>query len=169
MRCADVRPELEAYVDGELDQGRAALLKRHIAGCEGCRAELSRLRALVAALETWPLADEPAWLTARAMARLRSRPARPRFQIHWSDLMVSLAGAGATFVTALAWRYFAASDPVRLHQVQMYLWLETPRLVQRVTWTGVLGWGLALIGGTLLAVLAFLLWDSTVGKQSALL
>ena len=64
MRCFDVQMELEAYVDGELSPERTALLERHIAGCESCQAELDRLQAVVAALETWPLVSEPASLTA---------------------------------------------------------------------------------------------------------
>jgi len=74
MRCFKVRAELETYADGELSPERSALLERHLAGCEGCRAELARLQAVVAALETWPLVAEPAQLAERVMARLRPRP-----------------------------------------------------------------------------------------------
>jgi len=74
MRCFDVQAELETYIDGELSPERTALLEGHLVDCEGCRAELARLQAVVAALETWPLVAEPAQLTARVMARLRPRP-----------------------------------------------------------------------------------------------
>nr|MBC8249528.1 zf-HC2 domain-containing protein [Anaerolineales bacterium] len=71
MRCLDVQLELEAYVDGELSPQRTALLERHLAGCDDCRAELACLQAAVAALETRPLGGGPALLTARVRARGR--------------------------------------------------------------------------------------------------
>ncbi|MEJ2559536.1 MAG: zf-HC2 domain-containing protein [Anaerolineae bacterium] len=101
MRCLDVQAELEAYADGELGLERSALLETHLASCRACQAELARLQAVAAALETWPLVMEPAQFTAQVMARVRPRPAQPRFRLRWSDLLVSLVGAGLAVAAIL--------------------------------------------------------------------
>ena len=85
MCCLDKQMELQAYVDGDLKPEQTALLEAHLAGCDDCRADLARLQAVVAALETWPLVDEPAETAARVMARVRPRSTPPRFRLHWRD------------------------------------------------------------------------------------
>ncbi|NIO67475.1 MAG: hypothetical protein GTN71_00040 [Anaerolineae bacterium] len=175
MRCFDVQVELETYVDGELSPERTALLERHLAGCEGCRAELARVRAVVAALETWPLVAEPAQLTARVMAQVRPRPVLPAFRIQWSDLAISLAGASLVFVAALLWRYLAATDLASLYRMQMSLRLEMLRLeglllvTQCLARTGAAIWGLVLVGIVLVTALPLAVWDLAVGRREALL
>lgn len=164
MRCFDVQVELEAYVDGELSPERLALLERHLTGCEGCQAELAYLQEVVAALETWPLVAEPAQLTARVMARVRPRPVLPGFRIRWSDLAISLTGAGLTFAAALLWRYLARTSQVSLYCTQMYLRLETLRLevlflTQCLARTGATTWGLMLVGIVLVTALTFAVWE----------
>ncbi|MDY6878043.1 MAG: zf-HC2 domain-containing protein [Chloroflexota bacterium] len=187
MRCLDVQMQLQAYVDGELSPKRVTLLEQHLAGCDGCRAELARLQAVVVALETWPLVDEPDQLTARVMARVRPRPvmspsaalrtgvarteshrgiepsALPAFRLRWSDLAISLAGAGLTFAIMLAWRYLASTSLARLYRAQVVLRLGMLRLemlllIQRLTMSGAVTWGLVLAGVTLVTLLAFAVW-----------
>jgi anti-sigma factor RsiW len=197
MRCFEVQGELEAYVDGELSRERTALLEQHLASCEGCRAELARLRAVVAALESWPLVAEPAELTARVMAQVRLRPGvgpsaalpstmlgtgrtgaggspvLPGFRIHWSDLAISLAGASLVFAATLLWRYLTSTDLAYLYRTQMYLRLEMLRLEvlllrQCLARTSVATWGLALVGVALAAALALVMGDLAVGRREAL-
>jgi anti-sigma factor RsiW len=173
MRCLDVQIELEAYADGELSPERAALLERHLVGCDACQAELARLQAVVAALETWPLVTEPAQLTARVMARARPRPALPGFRLHWSDFAISLAGAGLVFATTLLWRYLAPTGLVYLHSAQMYLRLELLRLevlvlTQYLARIGAVTWGLLLMGVTLVTVLSLAVWDLAVWEREVL-
>jgi anti-sigma-K factor RskA len=63
------RDELAAYLLGALEPAEAAELERHLAGCEECRAELSRLRPAVQALpETVERVKPPAKLRASIMA-----------------------------------------------------------------------------------------------------
>lgn len=171
MRCLDVQLELEAYVDGELSPEQAALLEQHVANCAGCRMALARLRAVTAALETWPLAAEPAQLTARVMGRVRAHPAAqahpaaPRFRIYWSDLAISLVGAGLVAAIALAGYHLAPAGLAYLHHMQVILRIEMLRLeasllVQRLITTGTVTWGLlSLAGVTLIVALALALWD----------
>lgn len=189
MRCFHVQLELEAYVDRELSPGQAALLEQHLAGCEDCRAELARLQEVVAALETWPLVTEPVGLTAQVMTRVRSRPvmslsamsgavagrplALPSFRIHWSDLAISLAGAGLVFAAALICRYLNSTDLAHLYRLQMYLRLEMLRLevlllTQRLLRTDPMAWGLMLMGVVLVVALCLTVWDLGVWKRKAL-
>jgi hypothetical protein len=190
MRCFDVQVELETYVDGELSRERTALLERHLAGCESCQAELVRLQAVVAALETWPLVSEPASLTARVMARVRQRPGvspsatlragasgspvLPGFRIHWSDLAISLAGASLVFAAALFWRYLTSTDLAYLYRIQMYLRLEMVQLEvalllrQCLAKTSAATWGLTLVAVALVTALALVMWDLAVWRREAL-
>jgi predicted anti-sigma-YlaC factor YlaD len=166
MRCFDVQVELEAYVDGELSPERRALLEGHLAGCEGCRAELARLEAVVAALETWPLVAEPAQFTEGVMARVRSPSALPGFRIQWSDLAISLAGASLVFAAALLWRYLTLAGLAYLYRIQMYLRLEMLRLrvlllTQCPARTSTATWGLVLVGVALVTALSLAVWDRT--------
>jgi hypothetical protein len=198
MRCFDVQVGLEAYVDGELSPERTALLERHLAGCEGCRAELPRLQAVVAALESWPPVIEPAQLTARVMAQVRQRPvvsaaypelvlskveghgrrveplALPGFRIHWSDLAISLAGASLVFAAALLWRYLTSTNLAYLYRTHIYLRLEMLRLEMALLLTRCLArtstatWGLVLAGVALVIALTFAVWDLAVWRREAL-
>jgi hypothetical protein len=37
MKCPDVRPQLTAYLDGELDADRGSAVRGHLRGCSACR------------------------------------------------------------------------------------------------------------------------------------
>jgi anti-sigma factor RsiW len=39
MRCQDAKPLVPSYLDGELSEAQAAPLRRHLLGCQPCRAE----------------------------------------------------------------------------------------------------------------------------------
>jgi anti-sigma factor RsiW len=45
MRCYRARRIFSAYLDGELDPRRRESLESHLAGCEGCDAELAKMKA----------------------------------------------------------------------------------------------------------------------------
>ena len=47
MDCEKTRENLDAYLDGELDEREKAAVEEHLAACTGCAAELERLRRLV--------------------------------------------------------------------------------------------------------------------------
>jgi anti-sigma factor RsiW len=49
MRCYRARRSLSAYLDDEVDPSQRGSLESHLADCEGCSAELRRLR------EQWDL------------------------------------------------------------------------------------------------------------------
>jgi len=68
--CQWVRSVLAAYLDGELKPSTAEAVRRHLARCEACRAQMRLLQ------ESWQLLDEvtrtpvPPDFTERMMARV---------------------------------------------------------------------------------------------------
>jgi anti-sigma factor (TIGR02949 family) len=79
MKCEAARPQLEAYLDGELDRAAGDELEAHLATCVACRAELASLEHLRGALRSLPGHRAPPELRARLIASdlpaLQSRPA----------------------------------------------------------------------------------------------
>jgi anti-sigma factor RsiW len=170
MRCVDVRTKLQAYLDGELSPEESVLVGEHLDGCEPCRAEMARLAAVAEALETWPLVEEPAGLTARVMAQVRRRPALPPFRLHWSDLAIGLAGGGAVFAALILWRYLIPAGQSFLYYPDLYLRLEMLRLellllVPRLIRAGVFPWGLLVVGVALALVLIPLVWSPVTWRK----
>jgi hypothetical protein len=110
MHCLDAHAQLQQYVDGLLGPTQMERLDTHLAKCDSCRAGLARLQTVEQALESWPIVFEPADLTVRVMAQVKSHPRTHPFHLRWTDLMLGVAGAGvmaamAMGVTALwLWR-----------------------------------------------------------------
>ncbi len=50
MRCKEIAEWMSEYIDGHLDDGRIALIERHLAQCESCRMDLAQLRLTVSLL-----------------------------------------------------------------------------------------------------------------------
>lgn len=50
MNCEQVRENLAAFIDGELDESQVAEVQAHLEGCAGCREELEALRLTARAL-----------------------------------------------------------------------------------------------------------------------
>ncbi len=85
MSCTQITNQLPLYYYGELDQDEEEKLESHLAGCDACRAELSRFRAFGQALLT---AEAPAPDRLLNQCRvdltrsLRNEQARPH---SWTD------------------------------------------------------------------------------------
>src|SRR5262245_36738188 len=100
---------LSPYLDDELDQGAAARLERHLAGCAACRTQSENMRFAAGLVANLPLSEaEPAmtphWLTPEGAAQ---PPRQPR------KLVVVLAPVAALLVIAAAtvWYFIlGASD-----------------------------------------------------------
>lgn len=107
MWCLQVRNQLSAYVDGELNAQRAEAVEVHLSQCEACSREhetFGSVRRLTAAI---PLEELPTGLHAGIMARLADemaasarafRPAR-RTPSPWA--LIGLAGAAAAAVVVI--------------------------------------------------------------------
>jgi anti-sigma factor RsiW len=76
--CADKELQLNAWLDGELDAANALALETHVEECDGCRAELRRLRELRTRLaEPGTRFSAPPQLHARIRAALDAAADRP--------------------------------------------------------------------------------------------
>jgi hypothetical protein len=74
MKCAEVHPNLPAFVLGGLEPEEAAEVRRHLASCPSCRNELRELEKVNNALEAAPpsLADPPTYLKGEILSRVRT-------------------------------------------------------------------------------------------------
>jgi anti-sigma factor RsiW len=93
--------ELIAYREGVADQ-RAAI-SRHLAACEECRAELERIEAVLAALDSLPVPDPGADYGRRVWqqiaSRLREKPER-WWQMWLEPRRLAAFGAVAALILA---------------------------------------------------------------------
>jgi anti-sigma factor RsiW len=107
--CQWVRGVLVAYLDGELKSSTAEAVRRHLEGCESCRAHARLLRESWGLLDEVPPAPVTTGFTERMMARIveekdlsalasRLRPDRLRRQVVASVLGVA---AGLVFGVAV--------------------------------------------------------------------
>lgn len=61
MLCEDAGPRLIDFADGGLDDETATDLRRHLADCPECRAELDTIRRWRGLATSWRDADAPRW------------------------------------------------------------------------------------------------------------
>lgn len=59
MNCEQIQAELDAFLDGEVEEGVSAEINRHVAGCPGCRRLLESHRAAALAVKGLPRAAAP--------------------------------------------------------------------------------------------------------------
>jgi anti-sigma factor RsiW len=92
-------PQLNEYLDGELDAPGRAAVDSHLAACRGCRLALSDLQAVASLLADLP--DEPLRrdLTPSVLANLP----QPRLALGWKLVLAAQAG----FVVGIALLLFS--------------------------------------------------------------
>jgi predicted anti-sigma-YlaC factor YlaD len=84
MECQTAKEQLSAWLDQELDAGAEALLAAHVEGCEACRRDWRKLRALDAALSNLA-APVPVGLAEKVAAQVR----RPRRRQGWQSVALA--------------------------------------------------------------------------------
>jgi anti-sigma factor RsiW len=67
MRCAQVGPLVERYVDGVLDQLSASRVRAHAVTCDRCRARIDAARSLEGFLSVPPAVHAPRGFASRVM------------------------------------------------------------------------------------------------------
>jgi anti-sigma-K factor RskA len=73
MKCAEIHPNLPAFVLGGLESEEDAEVRRHLASCSDCRRELEELRKVNRALEAAPPpADPPSHLKDEILSQVRT-------------------------------------------------------------------------------------------------
>jgi hypothetical protein len=71
MECEDIRTQLKAFVDKDLEDPERAVVCEHLDGCRDCSRAARQLGKLAGALQAWKAADLPAGLYERLQAGLR--------------------------------------------------------------------------------------------------
>lgn len=71
MNCMDVREDLVAYLDDELDARQAALIREHLAECSECRTLSDQHRQVWQLLDHYPPVATPTGFLDRILARVR--------------------------------------------------------------------------------------------------
>jgi anti-sigma factor RsiW len=84
MDCQEVRGQLTAWLDAELDEAAEGALTAHMEGCEACRREWQKLTALEAALGHLA-APVPPGLAEKVLARIRP----PRRRQWWQSMALA--------------------------------------------------------------------------------
>jgi anti-sigma factor (TIGR02949 family) len=108
MRCDEVAPRLDAYLDGEVGETERASLRDHLDGCPDCGPEAAALEQLRADIRRFaPVHRAPEALRSRIRFALRreaaaSTPAAaraPGWLAYAASLLLAVAlGSGGTFV-----------------------------------------------------------------------
>ena len=67
MRCAQVEPLVERYVDGVLQEAQASQVRAHAATCARCRARIETARSVAGILAAQPAIHAPRGFASRVM------------------------------------------------------------------------------------------------------
>ena len=122
MLCEDAGPRLIDFDDGKLDDETAASLRRHLADCPDCRADLNTLRRWRGHASSWRDEEVPSWRPGR----IGQRPWLER----WLPLAASIAALALTTMV-----YFERGD-----QAPPIVWedpgvaFDEPGQLQPVDW-----------------------------------
>jgi Putative zinc-finger len=92
MSCAEARPYLSAYVDGELAEPVRSRVARHLAGCAECAARAESYRATDALLASLPETAPAPEVFHAVMAAAREQNAEP---VERETLVAPFAGLAA--------------------------------------------------------------------------
>lgn len=118
LDCLDVRARLDDLVDGELPDGLGAEVEAHLVGCDACRGEEARLRALLALAAAAPRELPPAQdLWPGIASRLAVPSARPKLSATPSTVRSATAPRWRPAFLALAALLLMAVGGVVTHLV----------------------------------------------------
>ncbi len=119
MRCRDIDRLSSAYVDGELDDGRASALRGHLHQCERCRERVTAEAAIRDACDELEPVDPPSYLWSNiehGLARAEMADAeRSRIWLWWQTArqhMLPAAVACAAVVLVVVWMSRRGEQPL---------------------------------------------------------
>ena len=95
MTCIEIRHQLDAYVDRELDAGSTNAFSEHLRDCPDCRRRLAAREALSQLIRSAPIYRTPERLRRQVLARAsRARLIRRVAMLATAALLVLSFGAG---------------------------------------------------------------------------
>lgn len=109
--CREVRADLSAYLDGDLDAALADQTRAHLENCAGCRSELELLRRATGALRALPELPPPAGILAGVRARLQPAPWHRRLAEHRQWRLGVPVGALATVLVIVGLSLLQTRQP----------------------------------------------------------
>lgn len=101
--CEALTGTLVDYVDGELPPAERAVVERHLAGCQTCRATVTDLRRSLAAAERL-------WQDAEAQLAAVRMPSRRPTRLPWARAAGLVAGLLVLVSALLAWQWLGRSN-----------------------------------------------------------
>jgi anti-sigma factor RsiW len=107
MDCQEVREQLSAWLDAELDTAASDAVAAHLDGCEACQRQWRKLKALEAVLGDLA-APVPPGLAEKVLARLN--PPRRRQWLQSVALAACLV-LGIALGSTMATSFFAPAAP----------------------------------------------------------
>jgi anti-sigma factor RsiW len=125
MDCRTASMLLQPCFDGELDEGTAAMVRAHIAGCDACGREMAALQALRDAMKrSLPRHAAPQSLRDRvqnpAAAASGRRPPKPaRALPRWVAMAASLLLV-ASLSVGLTWRWMEPGTPAAPYELLLH-------------------------------------------------
>lgn len=109
--CRDLRADLSAYLDGDLDAASTDEIRGHLESCAACRSELELMRRTVGALRRLPDLPPPAAILTGVRARLRPEPWYRRLLDGRQWQLGMPIGALATVLVVIGIALFQARHP----------------------------------------------------------
>ncbi len=136
MNCTHTQILLDAYADHALNAWQTVRVRRHLAGCAVCAAQLANIQHLQASVRAWRSVSAPAALEGRiavALPRTASAPTPPHNRRVARRAAVGLAGVAAAIGVGF---WFLPGHPAQptvafadveraMQQVQTVSWSET--------------------------------------------
>lgn len=100
MVCDQVVDLIEAWIDGDLSDGEAEEMRRHVGGCPECRAEHQSAEEVRAALRRLPSFEAPAPLLDAVRSSTTGRAGSPPL-MGWRSPRVARAVAGVAAIAVV--------------------------------------------------------------------
>lgn len=108
MRCEEIRPRLDAYIDGELAEAERVVLRDHLADCPECGPEAAALARLRDGIrQAAPVYRAPEVLRSQirvalrreALASVRAARPAPNWLAYAASILLAVAvGSGGTWL-----------------------------------------------------------------------
>ena len=103
MSCDDIRPQLTAYLDGELADDRGSAIRGHLRGCAACRDAARDEAAIRDGLRDLPPVDPPASLWSGVQARLAAAEVADAERPRWRRVLAQIGHAPEAAMRGLRW------------------------------------------------------------------
>jgi hypothetical protein len=103
VSCNEIRPQLTAYLDGEVDADRGSIIRGHLRGCAACRDVARDEAAIRDGLRDLPPVDPPPSLWAGVQARLAAAEVADAERPRWRRVLGQIARVPEQALRGMKW------------------------------------------------------------------